>query len=62
MKNNMILEELDFVDGLSPVELTTIDGGGFWGDLFFVLGAAAHYVVYALQDAHNNPIRPSEYR
>jgi len=62
MKSNIVLEELDFVDGLSPVELATIEGGGFWKDVFTIIGATAHFMYYAVQDAHNNPIRPSEYR
>ena len=62
MNKSINLEKTDSLKELTLFELTAIDGGGFWGDLFYVAAATVHFIGYVLRDAHNNPIRPSEYR
>ena len=63
MNKSINLEKLDSVKELSLSELTAIDGGkGFWKDLMYGLAATVHFIGYMIKDAHNNPIRPSEYR
>lgn len=47
---------------LSNEELLTIEGGGFWKDVAYATAATIKFIGYALKDAVNNPIRPSEYR
>jgi hypothetical protein len=48
------LEQFDGVEGLSELEAAKIDGGGFWGDVSYILGAAAHgLVVFATEGGRN---------
>lgn len=48
------LEQCDRLDELCEVEATEISGGGFWGDVFYVLGVAAHgLVVFATEGGRN---------
>ena len=53
------LEKSDSVKELSLFELTTTDGGYWWRISF---NAMERFIFEMLVDAHNNPIRPSEYR
>lgn len=47
---------------LSNEELLIIEGGGFWKDVAYAAAATIKFIGYAVKDAVNNPIRPSEYR
>lgn len=63
MNKHLNTEKFESVKDLSQIELTAINGGsGFWKDLMSVIAATVHFVGYMIVDAHNNPIRPSEYR
>ena len=62
MNQSINFKKLDCVKELNPSELSEINGGGFWGDLFYAGAATVHFICYMLEDAHKNPIRPSEYR
>ncbi len=44
-------------------EMSAVNGGEtLWYWISYAVGATSHFVKEMLQDAHNNPIRPSEYR
>jgi hypothetical protein len=48
------LEQFDQLDELTEVEATQVYGGGFWGDVFYVIGVAAHgLVVFATEGGRN---------
>jgi hypothetical protein len=47
---------------LHSEDMLAINGGGFWGDLAYAVGATVHFIAYAVEDGINHPIRPSEYR
>lgn len=47
---------------LSNEELLAIEGGSFWKDVAYAAAATVKFIGYALKDAVENPIRPSEYR
>lgn len=56
------LEKLNAVKELKYSDLAAMYGGGFWKDLFYYDVTTEHFLASMLIDAHNNPIRPSEYR
>ncbi|MEO6302096.1 MAG: hypothetical protein ABIP51_02880 [Bacteroidia bacterium] len=56
------LETLNAVTELRSGDLAAMYGGGFWKDLFYYDVTTEHFLASMLIDAHNNPIRPSEYR
>jgi hypothetical protein len=63
MNQRINFEKPPGVTELSSCDLAVIIGGsGFWEDVAYVFGATAHFLAYMLEDAHKNPIRPSEYR
>ena len=62
MDKRINFEKLSSVKELDLSELTATNGGGFWGDLFYAGAATVHFLAYMVVDAHNNPIRPSEYK
>ncbi|MGZ5135776.1 MAG: hypothetical protein ACXWCG_11520 [Flavitalea sp.] len=48
------LEEFGQLKCLSDLEAQQIDGGGFWKDVAYVLGVAAHgLVVFATEGGRN---------
>lgn len=47
---------------LSNEELLTTEGGSFWRDVAYGAAATIKFIGYALKDAIEHPIRPSEYR
>jgi len=44
MTQSFDLLNYEDLSGLSSEQMLTIEGGGFWGDLAFVLGATAHSI------------------
>ncbi|MCC6289167.1 MAG: hypothetical protein IT249_14905 [Chitinophagaceae bacterium] len=54
---------INSLSDLNETEMLLINGGdGFWEMIGKGLGATAHFLVYMVKDAVNNPIRPSQYR
>lgn len=52
MKNNQInLKDFTDIEELSFEEIQTIDGGGFWYDFFFVIGATGKAILTFSKDA-----------
>lgn len=61
MKQTMDLKAMGLIE-IETAESQEIMGGNVFESIGWFIGATAHFVVYALKDAVQNPIRPSTYR
>lgn len=44
MTQSIDLLKHEGLNELSSEQMLTIEGGGFWGDMFFIVGATAHSI------------------
>lgn len=57
----MDLKAMGFIE-IEATESQDITGGNIFELIGQAIGATVHFLVYAVKDGIQNPIRPSEYR